>query len=931
MYSLYNWELFFHIPLLIATRLSQNQKFDDARKWFHYVFDPTRSIPTDTTGAERFWITKPFKEEIQKGILSVEAMLANGGADLDLQLKNWEQNPFNPHAVARLRISSYMRSTVKKYIDNLIAWGDQLFKQNTLETINEATLLYVLAANILGEKPDRIPARAIPKESSYSTIQDNLDNFSNAKVAIQSFFSLSDVDSDSSIDNVMMPLFCIPKNDRLLGYWDTVADRLFKIRHCLNIEGIFQQLPLFEPPIDPALLVKATAAGLDLGSILNDMNVLLPNYRFQVLLQKANEICSDVKGLGNELLSALEKKDAEQMALLRSGHELNLLQAVRDIKVSQVDEANKNLESLNKSKEVIQKRKEYYSSREFRNTWEEVYFRLTESAVGIESLLELNSALATIGYLIPQVNLGPFIVGTHLGGLNIGNAAMATLEGSRYLANSLKTAGELANILGSYERRQDDWTFQSQSADLELTQMDKQIAAVEIRLAIAEKDLENHNLQIEQSKEVDDFLSGKYSNEELYNYMVGQISGVYFQSYQLAFNTSKQAEKCYQHELGVETSAFISFGYWDSLKKGLLSGEKLQYDLRRLEAAYLEQNRREFELTKQVSLVQLDPVALLKLRQNGECFIDIPETLFDMDYPGHYFRRLRTVGLSIPCVAGPYTTIACTLTLISNHLRKDKTVGNTYERDTANPDLRFRDDIAAIQSIVTSSAQNDHGVFELNFRDERYLPFEGAGAISSWQIKLNKNFPQFDFSTITDVIIHLNYTARDGGDILKSKAVEEFNLKMNELALAENKKGLFRVYDLKREYSDKWYKFLHLSNATDDQQIVLDNLSDRLPFFTKQFSTIQVKRIEVVALAKNASDKFKVQLSPLGTASTDLLGLVQDSTYQGLHRAFKDLTGNEVNLGSWTIKIQADGAADFKSLPSDAIDELFLIINYAIT
>jgi hypothetical protein len=27
-------------------------------------------------------------------------------------------------------------------------------------------------------------------------------------------------------------------------------------------------------------------------------------------------------------------------------------------------------------------------------------------------------------------------------------------------------------------------------------------------------------------------------------------------------------------------------------------------------------------------------------------------------------------------------------------------------------------------------------MFELNFRDERYLPFEGAGAISTWQLEL---------------------------------------------------------------------------------------------------------------------------------------------------------------------------------------------------
>jgi hypothetical protein len=52
--------------------------------------------------------------------------------------------------------------------------------------------------------------------------------------------------------------------------------------------------------------------------------------------------------------------------------------------------------------------------------------------------------------------------------------------------------------------------------------------------------------------------------------------------------------------------------------------------------------------------------------------------------------------------------------------------------------------------------------------------------------------------------------------------------------------------------------------------------------------------------------------------------------YQGLHRAFKDLTGGEVDLNIWTLKIQADGAGDFKSLPVDAIKELFLIINYTI-
>src|SRR5262249_10440649 len=46
-YDLYNWELFFHIPLLIATRLSTNQRFEEAQRWFHYIFHPMGVSGTD--------------------------------------------------------------------------------------------------------------------------------------------------------------------------------------------------------------------------------------------------------------------------------------------------------------------------------------------------------------------------------------------------------------------------------------------------------------------------------------------------------------------------------------------------------------------------------------------------------------------------------------------------------------------------------------------------------------------------------------------------------------------------------------------------------------------------------------------------------------------------------------------------------------------
>ena len=110
----------------------------------------------------------------------------------------------------------------------------------------------------------------------------------------------------------------------------------------------------------------------------------------------------------------------------------------------------------------------------------------------------------------------------------------------------------------------------------------------------------------------------------------------------------------------------------------------------------------------------------------------LPESLFDMDGPGHYFRRIKSVALSIPCVSGPYASVNCTLSLLKSGIRKMQVLRDgAYAREDAE-DERFEDYFGSLQSIVTSSAQSDSGLFETNLRDERYLPFENAGAISEW-------------------------------------------------------------------------------------------------------------------------------------------------------------------------------------------------------
>jgi hypothetical protein len=388
-----------------------------------------------------------------------------------------------------------------------------------------------------------------------------------------------------------------------------------------------------------------------------------------------------------------------------------------------------------------------------------------------------------------------------------------------------------ASINASNQRRAQEWTFQASTAAMDITQIGNQIDAASARLDIANKEVATQTLQVQNAQQTLDFLQNKFTNQQLYDWIVGQTSATYFNAYQLAFDLAQQAEMAFHHEVGDEASpavTYIQFGYWDGLQQGLLAGDALAFDLKRMEAAYLEQNRRELEVVRHVSLLELDPVALAQLKANGICFVSLPESLFDGDYPGHFMRRLKSVGMTIPCEVGPYTNVNCTLTVVRHSTRWSSDLSVPYARQ-AN-DSRFFDNLSSSQSIVTSSGQSDSGLFEANLRDDRYLPFEGAGSISLWKIELPAATNAFDTTSVTDVIMHVRYTARDGGDALKQAAGAAATPTVTQPASIGPLPPLRRLFSARQDFSDAYYRFMHPDPPTKGQSMTIDFSDFRFPF-----------------------------------------------------------------------------------------------------
>jgi hypothetical protein len=946
-YSLYNWEVSFHAPMLLVDRLLKSQQFDQSLQMCHYVFNPLAKGIDE----ERFWQFPPFKEIKAKNVLE-NLFLSLQPNTPDDQITEWRDNPFQPHIVARSRPSAYMKWVAMKYIEILIAYGDYYFRQNTLETIPTAIQYYVMAAHIYGSRGQKIPKRGRIRSQTYYSLLNRWDAFSNAMVELELVFPFSNQPSLSNSSNVNVGLpnifgfesalyFCIPNNPELIALRDTIDDRLFKIRHCEDIQGVFRNLPLFEPPIEPGLLVQAAAQGLSLSSVLNDLNSPMPNYRFYYLLQKALELCSELKALGNAFLSAKEKGDAEALSQLRAKHESSINNLVMEVRKQQLDEAQKSLDSLQQSRKVPYSRMQYYlkligedlgkapdDNTDFSELPNQIEQPVDESGLKLiafekEEMDKASEAadwqtgigvvetLASVFHALPTLagNATPLGVGAtvYWGFPHMGNATQATARGLRIYSDHLTYQSTSASRKGSYLRQLQDRVQQANNAGYEVKNIDKQILTQLIRIDISSKEITNQQKQIDNAQEVEEFLRNKYTNQELYLWMDGQIRTLYHQTYTLAYDLAKRAEKTYRFERGLTTSNFIQYGYWDDAYDGLFSGERLYVGLKQLESAHQENRGYDYEITKSVSLRQVNPIAFLELRENGVCEFTLPEVLFDMDYPGHYMRRIKSVALTVPCVVGPYTSLNCTLRLTKHEFRMNP-IAN--DKNDYVADEHFITTNVPITSIAVSTGQNDSGVFELNFRDERYIPFEGAGAISTWRVELPTDFKQFDYETISDVILHLRYTAVEGGDKLKAIAtasVKDYIKSVEELSQQE---GLFAAFDLKHEFPDEWYKATHPTADAPERILNLKNLNERLPFFTKGQKKVNATDVYLVS-----STKIDASISIEGSDQTFIDSKLPLAT-------MKSYVIKDVNLAinSWQLKIK-----DVKTE-----DELWLIVRYTM-
>ncbi|GEM_PF-3323081 len=890
-------ELFFFVPLQLAIKLQQAGEYIAALGWFKILYAYDLANKLDTAIDER---------KIYYG-LELERNIAPGIIERG---PHWLQGELDPHALAKNRPNAYTRYTLLSLVRCFLDYGDAEFTRDTFESLAQARLLYENARQLL-MLPELQPP---PPDPASDQIPPN------------------------------------PVQDLLLLRVET---QLTKLREGRNIAGMKRQIDLL-----------ASSSALRFMPIIgSDGQLIIPGlrptlrptpYRFAVLLERSKQLVNTAQQIEAAFLAALEKKDAENYNLLKAGHDLQLAQAQAELQSKRIQEANLGVRLAQAQRQravVVQQKYTELSNKEL-NSFEKQMVDHYNEAIGniqkagaasaLAAKLKGAAALATslasyfhavgaakgswIGGLTPVWNAPAAIAYIAAAGLSQAAGASQFKAGlqegyaASYSANAqvAQTMASIAGIYASHEWRKEEWKLQAEIAAEDVAIGNAQVAVAQAQVEVVEQERRIAQTQITQAQATATFLASKFTNAELYEWMSGILGDVYRYFLQQATAMAQLAENQLWFERQDTPPRLIQANYWQTPsengqagsgdRRGLTGSARLLQDITQLDQYAFRNDKRKLNLSQTFSLARMSPYDFEQFRETGVLTFSTPTSLFDRDFPGHYLRLIKRARVSVVALIPPHHGIRATLT--ASGVSRTVIGGDVFQEVV----IRRDPELVALTSPVSST-----GVFELDPQPEMLLPFESMGVDTFWQLEMPKAANPFDFRTIADVLVTLEYTALNSFDY-RAQVLKKLNPKLSGE----------RSFSFRGEFSDGWYD---LHNPEQSATSMAVKFKIEREDFPPNLDNLKIEH--VLLFFSRADESFEVEIKHLrftpkgethgfGGGTTTVDGAA--STRRGNGSAWLDMIGQSP-AGEWELAL-LDTPMAREWFKDGKINDILLVITY---
>ena len=219
----------------------------------------------------------------------------------------------------------------------------------------------------------------------------------------------------------------------------------------------------------------------------------------------------------------------------------------------------------------------------------------------------------------------------------------------------------------------------------------------------------------------------------------------------------------------------------------MTGAERLWVDIYRLDQYAFENDRRKLNLMQTFSLAQLAPFEFQRFRETGILPFATPTRLFDAGFPGHYLRLIKRVRTSVVALIPPVQGIRATL--IASGVSRTVVGGDVFQEIAIRRDPEV---------VALTSPMNATGVFELDAQSDMLLPLEAMGVDTSWEFQMPRAANPFDFNSVADVLVTIEYTALHSFDY-RQQVIKKLNPRVSS----------DRAFSFRAEFADAWYDLHH--------------------------------------------------------------------------------------------------------------------------
>ena len=487
------------------------------------------------------------------------------------------------------------------------------------------------------------------------------------------------------------------------------------------------------------------------------------------------------------------------------------------------------------------------------------------------------------------------------------------------------------NAQASLEEKQYDWEFGLSQTQADVTIGKQQVDIAGDQWTTANQQLFIANLQTDHAQATVKFLATKFANADLYRWMSGVLGGVYAYFLQQAAAMARLAENQLAFERQQQALTIIRPDYWQPLasangssqapnRAGLTGAETMLEDITKVDQYAFATDQIKLQITKTISLALLDPFAFQQFTETGVLRFATPMVLYDRDFPGHYLRLISQVRVSVVALVPPNLGINATLAnsgisrvVVPNDSSGFQTV--VVQRDP--------------QLIALSSPNNSTGLFPLTTSSQSglLLPFEDLGVDTTWEFTMAKAANPFDYSTIADVQIAIDYTALDSPDY-----------RLQILQQLDGSVSADRAYSFQQQFPDAWYE---LNNSSQSSTPFSVQFQSALSDFPPNLENLSIGQLLIYFVpADGASFQLQPTLqfirsgssTPVGGAAGAPSDPTAPATYVFSTRranasAWLPILGQGV-AGNWTLTLP-NTPATAGVFQNKQIQDILFVITYA--